>query len=356
MLVGCTKKDDEVEDKGLTLSELISDLQLEENQVYSFDEDTFVLGSRFEYNGSVENINTFKYLGINQYEIKTNKHTFIIGYNGKSVYLTVDDGVRHLYSVKTIEGQDDPIEDPEKPKDPVDEGLSEETLFAYLLNNNETWSTSDDSKCIQFNIDRGYAEGYWPEGITTGFGELKQFEYGGDNTYRLTYCWEEVKDNELMPDRDAYSASIIITFDPENADIVDVSGIDGKRNTFITDKGTNLTQVQLWEALEGQWDSTTGNISYRFDIEDGEYSIYISEDEAEFNGDVAKDFISFGHYEYLIVFDTHLYMDIPGGGTQDNGAEYVLDVYYKPNGNVLKISVETVEKEYKKSDSSSLEN
>jgi len=335
LLVGCGKKD-EPEEKGLSYDELKSALEVKDSH-YVYGDESFELTDKFIYNENEEVINEFKYMGLNQYEIVTKNHSYIISYNGTSVYLTVDNGTRHLFKVEEKESEPvDPIipsdpEEPITPEEPIDEfELSEEELFNILVNGNETWSTgyTEGDACVKFNDKYEYAQGYWPEGTTTGFGTLTNLEYGGNGRYRLNYHWDEVKNSEVYPDRDAYDAFIIVTIKEDGN--IDITDINNKTMTYFKDTNTALDIIELWEMIKGEWGNEDGSIKYIFDLFVDEPSIYVNREEY-YSGDIVKEFLAFGHYEYMIVFDTHW---------EESTQENFINLFYYSNEDVIKISQE----------------
>ena len=343
LVTGCTKKPDPVdpvpEDKGITVSELWTRLALEKEHVWNANDINIVftkegasyLLERFKDNEqSVKGeVSDFSYLGNNEYFFKiidsttgaVDDYKLDISSLPKSLVVYLDSGT-YVMKDKHIE----PVVDPEPEAEP--KMTAEELLF--ILAGVESWSNSEEEFIsVKKNGEAFYyMEGHWNSGHGTDYYEILSTEAKGEYSYALNMTWtvakEDSEETEQVP------VTVTVTYNPEKPDEVELVPYSVSAGTYRKDVNAAMSSDQLWQYLEGEWNSYTMPVPHRFYTENGSFYLEVLGDSVDFIY-LLTDFHT-SHYRYDVTFvfeGSEKYMTLKFNPAQPNVLTIDEDEFYK---------------------------
>ena len=317
LAAGCTKKPDPVDptpvDNGLTMSELWNKVLLEEEHAWNANGTNIVFskeGVKYILTRSSEEgdsdpisgtVSDFSYLGNNEYFFKVvsdatgsvDDYKIDISSLPKSLIVYMNNGTYVMHD-KHIEPKADPEPQP-------DTGMKAEDLL-FILAEVDSW-TNDTEEFISVTKNGDnfyYMEGRWNSGAGTSYNMIQSADAKGNNTFDLHMTWTVVKE-DTEGETEQVPVTVTVTYDPENPDDVQLTPYSISEGTYHKDVNAALPSSQLWELLEGSWESYTLPVPHRFYTENGEYYLEVLGDTNDMNYVLTEYHTS--HYRYDCTFE-----------------------------------------------------
>ena len=351
LITGCHKNDNnDPVDNGLSLAKLWEKLTLEENHAWQDDDTNFVFSKQsityyvntIDESRSVQKtpgkVIDMLYQGNNVYTIKvtwadetavdpsfvggtydykvdiSNLPGTLVIYTDSATYMLKD---RELHIV------------PENPDDGYN--YMSKDQFLLMLAEVESWTNSNNEffSIVKREETYYYMEGIWNSGGGSEYNEITSFKTE-DGKYLLGMYWNVYNEDSETPVKNP--VTITFTYDPEKPDEVYVLPFTLNPATFNKDYTSALSSDQLWEYLDGQWESYTSIVPYRFYTLNGNHYVEIAGPSADLEYILTEYRTS--HFIYDMTFvredaDTELYLTINFDPDNPNQFTIEQDYYFK---------------------------